>query len=143
MKKSPYQVSYIIHRREYDDCAICNGALGDGYFYGYVYSYGNNVHAQRTCKCCADQSLSIAEAKEDGRRFTNIAIGLADGNWNGYRCSCGAVSVVSESKRGDFCIKCSIANRMLTRLQSEHRLIANALRLLRKEIKTQTEGVQA
>lgn len=131
---SPYrQVSYSITRHSYDCCAVCGGEFGDSHRYAWVTACKGGIHVWRCCHVCAETDEAICEAVADSRRFTKIALGLFGGSYNGNRCACGAVSL----ERLRYCIKCSIAKRMLDRASFESKLITKALRELNREIRAQ------
>lgn len=140
MKKiSPYQVSFSIYKRESDCCAICRNEFDIYSRYALIYEHGNHIDAEKTCGACSNHEEAIREANQESRRYTNIAIGINNGNWNGNRCACGNVALTFKKNVGDFCIKCSIENRMMSKLQAESNLILRAIRELKKEIKIQKE----
>ena len=84
------------------------------------------LHAHQCCNSCANHDEAIQEAKDLELRFTQVET-------MNERCACGAVS---HSLLG-CCIPCSRNERMLSKAQAEAKLMTNALKELRREIKIQ------
>jgi hypothetical protein len=82
------------------------------------------ISAPQVCVPCFYQLEAFEDAEREGRRFTSIDFD--------YPCVCGKPSVVA--LRGNRCVACWRADRMLTRMQAAHRRTAKALALLKQEI---------
>ena len=124
-----------------------------------------HVSIERCCPECADGYESLMDAIIADRKFTCIGVAPSIGYYSKYhneycrtligaRCVCGKVAYIKKQhinewdfNRGkdqnDFCISCGINNRMLGKLQSYQKLIANSLKELRREIKTQNQFIGA
>ena len=75
-----------------------------------------------------------AEAKEEGRRVTEICAGLHDTNMAyllGARCLCGRVTHANH----DDCFLCQSESRMLKKSEAEAKQLRRVLAELNREIK--------
>ena len=124
-----------------------------------------HISIERCCPECADGYESLMDAIISDRKFTCIGVAPSIGYYSkhyneycrtlmGIRCACGKVAHIKKQHinkwyfdRGkdqdDFCVSCGINNRMLGKLHSYQKLIANSLRELRKELKTQKQFIGA
>jgi len=82
------------------------------------------INAPEVCIPCFHQLEAFEEAEREGWRFTSIDFESP--------CVCGKPSVCAI--RGNHCVECWRADRMLSRLQSMHRRTAKVLRLLKQEV---------
>lgn len=122
-------------KAEREDCESC-GRKEEGYFGN---AYIRETKSKREiiifplCKVCFENDSAIAEADSEKRRYTNIGTGSKGIYcYNGNRCECGAVTHANLG----YCIKCSIAVRMIGKIEAEKRFINKMLKELRAEIKS-------
>lgn len=84
----------------------------------------------QVCRPCEEAEQACDEAEADGRRFTQVGVGVYGSySFGGDRCVCGAVTVTALA----FCVQCSKRSRMLGKLQAEQKQIAGLLVQLRRE----------
>lgn len=117
---------------------IPGGLTGEADFYSFPYVYTHRgktkVSLHPACSICSMVDAAICEANDEGRRYTEISVGIEGVGGEqqyGLRCLCGAVKLVSLYG----CIQCARRFRMLGIAEAEAKIVSNLLKQLRKRIR--------
>ena len=115
-----------------DYCTACNSEPAE--FWAFPFKHKETVTVQSACEACAMVDAALCEADADQRRYTCISVGPTDGGfYNGDRCPCGAVGLISNPKIS--CVRCWKEERMLGKRIAEHKLFSRLCIELRRTIR--------
>lgn len=133
------RASCVLEKQESDWCIGCGMMISGPSAWAFPVVYVRRgvryIKVRQCCQQCAAVDAAMTEADDEGWRYTEIAAGLQDDSYNGTRCCCGGVRLVSL----EMCIECSRTARMLSAAEAEARLMRKVLRELNTEIRQQLQ----